>query len=186
MKLETARLLLSVPRLIDAPELFDFLGDVDAMRQTSRLETLRDCRRHIAGHERQRRKVGYGPWTVRTKADGEIVGFGGLYDDPFDPGWGIEVGYAFASRAWGNGYATELTNFCLALARQELGVYLVRAFAHPDNAASRRVLEKAGFREQRFILEMNRYLYEHRLQMPQISSAKVERDQCPSSATVPR
>jgi RimJ/RimL family protein N-acetyltransferase len=85
MKPETARLLLSVPRLIDAPELFDFLGDVDAMRQTSRLETPRDCRRHIAGHERQRRKVGYGPWTVRTKADGEIVGFGGLYDDPSIP-----------------------------------------------------------------------------------------------------
>ena len=163
MRLETARLLLSVPRLVDAPELFDFLGDMEAMRHTLRLGTLRDCRRHIAGHECQRRKLGYGPWTVRAKADGEIVGFSGLYDDPFDPGWGIEVGYAFASRTWGNGYATELTKFCLALARNELGVHLVRAFAHPDNAASRRVLEKTGFREQRFVPEMNRCLYEHRL-----------------------
>jgi RimJ/RimL family protein N-acetyltransferase len=100
---------------------------------------------------------------VRAKADGEIIGFGGLYDDPFDRGWGIEVGYAFAARAWGNGYATELTQFCLALARNQLGARLVRAFAHPDNAASRRVLKKAGFREQRFVLEMNRHLYEHQL-----------------------
>jgi RimJ/RimL family protein N-acetyltransferase len=162
MTLETARLLLCVPQLADAPKLFDFLGDPQAMRHTFRLKTLKDCRRHIAGHECQRRKVGYGLWTVRRKADGEIIGFGGLCDDPFDPGWGIEVSYAFAPYAWGNGYATELTKFCLALARDELGVRLVRAFAHPDNAASRRVLKKAGFREQRFVSAMNRYLYEHR------------------------
>ena len=163
MTLETDRLLLSIPRLAEAPGLFDFLGDMRAMRHTLPLETMRDCRRHIAGHARQRRKVGYGPWTVRAKADGQIIGFGGLYDDPFDPGWGIEVSYAFASQTWNNGFATELTRFCLVFARKELGVHLVRAFAHPENVASRRVLEKAGFREQRFVPEMNRYLYEHRL-----------------------
>jgi RimJ/RimL family protein N-acetyltransferase len=134
------------------------------MRHTLLLPTLRGCRRHIAGHNCQREKFGYGPWTVRTKADDAIIGFGGLYDDPFDPGWGIELGYAFAPRTWGNGYASELTRFCLAFARDELGVPLVRAFSHPDNAASRRVLTKAGFREQRFVPEMNRYLYENRLE----------------------
>jgi [ribosomal protein S5]-alanine N-acetyltransferase len=160
---ETDRLSLSVPQLADAPRLFDFLGDMTAMRLTSRLETMRDCRRYIAGHACQRRRIGYGPSTVRAKADGQIIGFGGLYDDPFDPGWGIEVGYAFSSQTWNNGFATELTRFCLAFARHEIGVHLVRAFAHPENVASRRVLEKAGFSVQRCIPEMNRYLYEHRL-----------------------
>jgi len=164
MPLETDRLLLTVPRLSDAAELFAFLGDPEAMRHTLRLETLRECRRHIAGHEYQRKKVGYGPWTVRSKSDRQIIGFGGLCDDPFDPGWGIEVTYHFASFAWGNGYATELTKFCMAFARHRLGVHMVRAFAHPDNTASRRVLTKAGFREQRFVPEMNRYLYEHRIE----------------------
>ena len=131
MTLETDRLSLSVPRLADAPRLFDFLGDMKAMRHTSRLETMRDCRRHIAGHACPRRKVGYGPWTVSAKADGQIIGFGGLYDDPLDPGWGIEVGYAFASQTWNNGFATELTRFCLVFARNELGVHLVRAMELP-------------------------------------------------------
>jgi [ribosomal protein S5]-alanine N-acetyltransferase len=35
----------------------------------------------------------------------------------------------------------------------------VSAFAHPDNAASRRVLAKAGFEQRRFVAEMNRFLY---------------------------
>jgi RimJ/RimL family protein N-acetyltransferase len=137
MRHETDRLWLSPPRLADAPALLSFLGDADAMRYTQRIADLRECRRHIAGHACQRRKLGYGPWTVRAKSDGRIVGFGGLYDDPFDPGWGVEVGYRFAPSVWGWGFATELTRFCLSLAREQFGLAVVRAFAHPDNLASR-------------------------------------------------
>jgi len=162
MKFETDRLRLSPPRRADAPELLSFLGDAEAMRFTQRIADLRACRRHIAGHACQRQKLGYGPWTVRTKADGRTIGFGGLYDDPFDPGWGVEVGYRFAPSAWDNGFASELTRFCLSLASEQLGLAMVRAFAHPDNSASRRVLEKAGFRASGFIPHMNRYLYEYR------------------------
>jgi RimJ/RimL family protein N-acetyltransferase len=39
----------------------------------------------------------------------------------------------------------------------------VKAFAHPENAASRKVLSKAGFEEVRFVPAMNRFLYTHRL-----------------------
>ncbi len=115
------------------------------------------CRRHIAGHECQRRKLGFGPWSVLDKASGRIIGFGGLYDDPFDPGWG----YHFARSAWSRGFATELTRFSIALAHGPLRLAEVRAFAHRDNVASRRVLAKTGFVEQRFMPEMNRYLYAH-------------------------
>jgi [ribosomal protein S5]-alanine N-acetyltransferase len=162
MRLETNRLLLSPPRLSDAPALFTFMGNIDAMRYTRVMRSLRECRRYIAGHECQRRKVGYGPWTIRAKADKRIIGFGGLYDDPFEPGWGIEVSYLFAPGAWGSGYATELTRFCLTFAHNELGKPVVRAFAHPQNVASHKVLTKSGFVERRFLSEMNRYLYEHR------------------------
>jgi RimJ/RimL family protein N-acetyltransferase len=162
MKLKTDRLVLRRPRLSDATDLLRFLGDAGAMRYTHSLAGLRECRRHIAGHECQRRKLGFGPWTVLDRKHQGIIGFGGLYDDPFDVGWGAEIGYRFAPFAWSLGYATELTRFCLTIAHDRLGLAEVRAFAHPCNAASRRVLEKAGFAEQRFVPAMNRYLYAHR------------------------
>ncbi|MBI1775886.1 MAG: GNAT family N-acetyltransferase [Proteobacteria bacterium] len=156
---ESERLRLRWPRLADAAALFAFMGDADSMRLTQRLRDLRECRRYLAAHACQRRKLGYGPWVVLDKSDGRIVGFGGLYDDPFEPGWGIEVSYRFAPAAWGKGYASELTKFCLTLASEQLGLGEVKAFALPDNTASRRVLEKNGFKQVRFLPAMNRCLY---------------------------
>jgi ribosomal-protein-alanine N-acetyltransferase len=99
------------------------------------------------------------PLTIVTKVDARIIGWGGLYDDPFDPGWGIEIGYFFDPAAWGHGYATELTAASTSMADNVLRVPEVRAFAHPENIGSRRVLEKAGFEVVRFVPEMERFLY---------------------------
>jgi RimJ/RimL family protein N-acetyltransferase len=154
----TEHLDLRTPRLADAQTLFAFMGDPAAMSHTHFHATLRDLRRCLAGHDCQRRRIGFGPWTIRERATGAIVGFGGLYDDPFDPGWGLEVGYFFAPAAWGRGYAGELVRRALAVARAS-GVAPVRAFAHPANVASRRVLERAGFATVRYVQAMDRLLY---------------------------
>jgi [ribosomal protein S5]-alanine N-acetyltransferase len=129
------------------------------MRFTQCDASFQKCRRRIAVHEWFRRRDGYAPWTVVTKVDGLIVGWGGLYNDPFDTGWGVEVGYHFHPAAWGKGYASELVEASLNVADRVLMLAKVSAFAHPDNFASRRVLAKAGFREERFVVEMDRLLY---------------------------
>ena len=153
MNTETARLVLRRPVLADVPRLFEFLGAPVAMRHTHADKTLRDCRRRVSVHERRRRRDGYAPWTISDKADGRIVGWGGLYDDPFDPGWGVELGYYFHPAVWGLGYATELTT------DEVLRLPEIRAFARPENGASRRVLEKAGFEVVRFVPEMERLMF---------------------------
>ena len=163
MNAETKRLRLRQPTLSDAPEMMRFFGDADAQRYTLHFDTLRACRRHIAAHERHRRSVGCGPWLIIEKASGEVVGWGGLYEDPFDRRWGIEVAYTFVRSAWGKGYASELVEYCLNHARNDLRLNEVVAFSHADNTASRRVLEKAGFVVDRFVDEMDRYLYRRRL-----------------------
>lgn len=157
--LETARLSLRPPTLADVPALFAFLGDAQAMRHTHCDTTLRQCRRRIAVHEWRRRHDGYAPWTIRTKADGAVIGWGGLYQDPFDPGWGIEVGYSFSPAVWGQGYASELVAACLVMADGVLRLPETVAFTHADNVASRRVLAKAGFTVVRHVAEMDRTLY---------------------------
>ena len=129
------------------------------MRFTHAQPDLDACRRHVTVHEQQRQRVGCAPWTIIEKAGGKIIGWGGLYDDPFEPGWGIEVAYLFAPSAWGRGYATELVTRCVEIAGDELRIPRLIAFAHPGNAASRRVLHKSGFLIEHFVPEMRRLLY---------------------------
>ena len=78
MDLETDQLLFRRPRLSHGPDLLGFLGDARAMQYTHQLADLAAVRRHIAGHECQRRKTGFGPWTVFRKSDDRIISFGGL------------------------------------------------------------------------------------------------------------
>ena len=159
MKRETARLALRPPRLSDAPALLAIFSDAAAQRYTLHFGSLYECRRHIAVHERHRRRVGCGPWLISEKESGTVIGWGGLYEDPLDRRWNIEVAYSFARSSWGKGYASELVAHCLDGARDELGLAEVVAFSHADNAGSRRVLEKAGFVFERSLPEMDRNLY---------------------------
>jgi RimJ/RimL family protein N-acetyltransferase len=43
----------------------------------------------------------------------------------------------------------------------------IRAFSHPDNVASRRVLAKSGFVVDRYVTSMNRFLYAQRTETAQ-------------------
>jgi len=158
-RLETARLALRPPEAGDAAELYAFMGDRAAMRFTHVQQSLGELQSYLATHEAQRERVGCAPWLLSEKVTGRIVGFGGLYQDPFDPGWGVEVAYFFHPAAWGQGYATELARFCVAEAQRLARWPKLAAFSHPENAGSHKVLLRAGFEEERFVPEMNRRLY---------------------------
>jgi len=129
------------------------------MRFTQPRSSLQECVHYLEAHEAQRLANGCAPWTVIGRDEDEIVGFGGLYVDPFDPGWGVEVGYFFRPQSWGRGYATELVQACLTLARRGRRWPIICAFAHAENAASVRVLEKTGFERQRFVPKLERWFY---------------------------
>lgn len=60
-----------------------------------------------------------------------------------------ELGYWLTPDAWGLGYATEAGRAVIDMARHALPLRRVEARHHLDNPASRRVLDKLGFREIR-------------------------------------
>ena len=60
-----------------------------------------------------------------------------------------ELGYWLTPKAWGRGYATEAGRIVIEQARHALGLKRIEASHHLDNAASRKVLTKLGFREVR-------------------------------------
>ncbi len=74
----------------------------------------------------------------------QIVGAGGFRGLP-DPRR-IEIGFGIAADFRGRGHATDAVRSLLALAFSQPGVAEVRAETAIGNAASRRVLEKTGFR----------------------------------------
>ena len=63
---------------------------------------------------------------------------------PLSDGW--EIGYHVAKPFTGKGYATEAANAFLPQVMRRLGISRIFGVCHADNIASRRVLEKCGFR----------------------------------------
>jgi RimJ/RimL family protein N-acetyltransferase len=74
---------------------------------------------------------------------GDLVGWAALDVESPEHRRG-EVGFAFAPRRWGRGYATEAMRLLLAFGFGELDLHRISADCHPDNPGCARVLEKAG------------------------------------------
>ena len=56
-----------------------------------------------------------------------------------------EVGFHIVKRCWGRGFATEAAEGALDYAWRELRLAKIYAGHHPDNHASRHILNKLGF-----------------------------------------
>jgi GNAT acetyltransferase-like protein len=85
-------------------------------------------------------------WAVVSKATGQVIGNCGL--KYLEAGRDVEVGYHFASSAWGKGYATEAARACVRYGFERLGLHRIVAVVLPTNMGSRRVLEKSGLTYQ--------------------------------------
>jgi ribosomal-protein-alanine N-acetyltransferase len=59
---------------------------------------------------------------------------------------GGELGYALRKDHWGRGYATEAASLMLDFAFSTAGLHRVQAATGPENAPSRALLERLGFR----------------------------------------
>jgi RimJ/RimL family protein N-acetyltransferase len=87
---------------------------------------------------------GFAYYLVELAGDGSIVGDAGF--GLFEPTGDVELGYTFARRAWGHGYATEAAAACLAAGLDALDVPRIIAVADVENVASHRVAERIGMR----------------------------------------
>lgn len=76
--------------------------------------------------------------------EGVFLGDGKLERYPRDPSL-LEVGYILCESYWGRGYATYICHKMLALADTIAPHASIVAIIDPDNAASKRLLEKFGF-----------------------------------------
>ncbi len=143
--LTTSRLLLRRLVRSDEPAMVAIDSDPEVMRYVGSPrgtcapeETRERARQRIASDH-----GAAGWWAIQGRADSVFHGLALLL--PMPDGDDFEVGYRLARRSWGQGIATEAAAAVVRHGFAALGLPRVVAVAYPENAPSRRVLEKLGF-----------------------------------------
>ena len=144
LRIETARLILRVPRRDDLDPWAAMMADEEVARYIGgvmpRAVTWRAMMTMIGAWH----ACGFAMFSVIEKATGRWIGRLG----PWMPeGWpGPEVGWAVVRECWGQGYATEGSAAAIDWAFDRLGWDRVIHSIHPANAASQAVARKLGSR----------------------------------------
>jgi RimJ/RimL family protein N-acetyltransferase len=151
--LETERILLRRFAESDVENLFDLDDDPEVMRfLTGGKPTPRDVilnetlPRFLRAYERFE---GFGVWAAIERSTGEFLGWFEFHPPDGHSPEETELGYRLRRSAWGKGHATEGSRALIRKGFAELRVRRVLAETMAVNAASRRVMEKAGLRHVR-------------------------------------
>lgn len=154
-RVETARLILvpiaarhldDLVRLFNEPLVAEWLF-LTGPPTREQLET------RVAMSERFWRDHGYGMFAVSEKQTGAFVARVGAMPTP-ETGR-IEIAWSTVTAAHGKGYATEAAKASIDFTFANSNLDALDCYLRPDNTASRRVAEKAGF-----IYQDTRYLYD--------------------------
>ena len=142
--IETDRLILRRPRPEDAEPIATLLCDYDVVKNLSRAPwpyTLDDAYDYVAKVDTL--DAAYDQPLSIVHRDHGLIGGAGFQttDDSLFP----EIGYWIARAHWGQGYATETAFAALNWAKAQWGKRAIASSHFADNAASARVLVKAGF-----------------------------------------
>lgn len=148
MRLETERLVLEPLIRRHTQALAQVYADPDVARHIGGAALdAKATGRQVARFEAVWREHGWGQSAVLERGTGALLGRVGLH--PW-PQWDeVELGYVLARPAQGHGYAAEAATAWLEVASGPLGLDRLTAVVHPDNAASRRLAARLGFRVHR-------------------------------------
>jgi len=144
---ETARLAVRPWTEADAPALVAIYGERAVARWIDR-PPLPSVEVALAAVAKWRALAAESPplgwYALELKATAEIIGNGALlcWADTAD----VEIGYHLGRAHWGHGFATEFARAAIEFVLGPLGRARAVAVTIPTNAASRRVMERAGMR----------------------------------------
>ncbi len=145
---------LSVRRWIetDLTKILEIYGDPDIVRWVGDGTPLTpgQAEKWLVVTRNNYEKRGYGMFTLLDRASREVLGFGGLVHP--DNSVQAEVKYAFRKESWGQGLATEFVQGILSYAEEKLKLHEVVATTSPENLASKKVLLKCGFIQEKNLL----------------------------------
>jgi len=165
--LETPRLILRELQNEDAASMFELDSNAEVHRYLGNtpVQSKEESEKIILFIRKQYVDNGIGRWALIEKASGEFMGWAGLklvkeeingHKDFYD------LGYRLMPRYWGKGYATEAGKALVTYAFETLQAKNVFAFVDAENAASIKVLQKAGLQyASQFMYEGQKHLWFH-------------------------
>lgn len=119
------------------------LGGVRSAEQTA--EYMQRNLQHWTDHR-------FGIWLLHDRDTSAVAGRVLLRYLPLAGTMEVEVGYSLMPAFWGRGLAVEASARCLEIGRDCLGLRRIVAVTLPDNARSRRVMDKLGMVHERDVL----------------------------------
>jgi RimJ/RimL family protein N-acetyltransferase len=139
--LETQRLVLRAPQLVDAKAVAALANDRRIAENTARIPhpyRMSDAESWIVGAHADVEGETY----LITLANGTVIGGCGfdMRDGP-----ATEIGYWLGVKYWGKGYVTEAVRALIDHAFTNLEHKALQSSVRVTNPTSRRVLEKCGF-----------------------------------------
>lgn len=159
--------LLNTPRLRlreivagDAPALLAIHGDAEAMRWfgTDPLTDLGQAEQLVKTFAGLRQMANPGiRWGLERLSDGQLIGSCGFLR--WNRAWKVCcLGYELAAPAWRQGFMREALSAALAWGFAQMALNRVEAQVHPENLASRRLLQGLGFAEEGLLREAGFWL----------------------------
>ncbi|HZO92267.1 MAG TPA: GNAT family protein [Candidatus Baltobacteraceae bacterium] len=151
--LRTDRVELVPVDSTNARELWDVLNGPD-LRRYQDIPRIRaeEFERQVRARPKDLRPgaIGRFEWLLRAGSPEIALGWISLRVNDRSPRIG-EVGYSLLPAGRGHGYATEALGAVIEEAFREGDLEEVQACIVPENVASRSVLDRAGFREERLL-----------------------------------
>ena len=144
---ETERLLLRPTTEVDAAFVYELLNTPKWLKYIGdrNIRSIADAEEYIKVKMLpQLKRLGHSNFTVIRKSDMVKIGSSGLYDR--EGLEGLDIGFAYLPAYEKQGYAFEVAEKLKQLALEEFGANQLSAITLEKNTASRRLLEKLGFK----------------------------------------
>jgi RimJ/RimL family protein N-acetyltransferase len=143
-RLMTERLVLRRWTDGDREPFAEMNADPAVMRYFPNVMTKQESDAMVDRIEQGFENNGFGLWAVEINA--RFAGLTGLNRTSFVTPMGphVEIGWRFASWAWGHGYASEAATRVLAAAFEDFGLTEVYSFTTETNANSEAVMKRIG------------------------------------------
>jgi RimJ/RimL family protein N-acetyltransferase len=143
--LPTERLLFRTWTDADLPLALALWGDIRVTKLIGGPFDDAAVKKRLDRELEHQRLHGFQYWPIFLRQGGAHAGCAGL--KPYDLARGIiETGFQLHPDHFGHGLATEAARAVVAYAFEVVGAKAIFAGHHPENHASRRVLEKLGLR----------------------------------------